>query len=408
VPITCGVDWAEDHHDVVVMDENGKVLQGRRINADVSGFTELLELIAIHGGSSGETPVALETDKNLLVLALRSAGFTVYPINPRAVARYRERHFQAGKKSDHVDATVLADILRTDRHRHRPLPEVTDQALAIKALARQHQEAIWALNQTTSRLRSLLLEYFPQALQAFPNLNHKAALAVLGAVPDPQQASSLTRRRVVALLHRCGRRNDPPLVDKILADLKGPALRQPAAVEQAMGVAAKTLIDILVQMHAAVAGLNAALEEAFSEHELAPVLTSVPGLGTVLSARILGEIGDDMARFETTANLKSFAGTAPVTRASGRSSYVKARKVRNKRLGDACHWWAYASLTRSPAARAYYDHRRRLGDTHNAALRNLANKLLGRLWWCMQNQQLWDDNAAWSTWNETERGTAAA
>lgn len=212
----------------------------------------------------------------------------------------------------------------------------------------------------------------------------------------------------MALLHRCGRRNDPPLVDKILADLKGPALRQPAAVEQAMGVAAKTLIDILVQMHAAVAGLNAALEEAFSEHELAPVLTSVPGLGTVLSARILGEIGDDMARFETTANLKSFAGTAPVTRASGRSSYVKARKVRNKRLGDACHWWAYASLTRSPAARAYYDHRRRLGDTHNAALRNLANKLLGRLWWCMQNQQLWDDNAAWSTWNETERGTAAA
>ncbi len=175
-----------------------------------------------------------------------------------------------------------------------------------------------------------------------------------------------------------------------------------------MGVAAKTLIDILVQMHAAVAGLNAALEEAFGEHELAPVLTSVPGLGTVLSARILGEIGDDVARFETTANLKSFAGTAPVTRASGRSSYVKARKVRNKRLGDACHWWAYASLTRSPAARAYYDHRRRLGDTHNAALRNLANKLLGRLWWCMQNQQLWDDNAAWSTWNETERGTAAA
>ena len=408
MPTTCGIDWAEDHHDVVVMDENGKVLQGRRINAGVSGFTELLELIAAHGGSADVTPVAMETDKNLLVLALRAAGFTVYPINPRAVARYRERHFQAGKKSDHVDATVLADILRTDRHKHRSLPQLSDQALAIKALARQHQEAIWALNQTTSRLRSLLLEYFPQALQAFPNLNHKAALAVLGAVPDPQQAAALTRRRVVALLHRCGRRNDPPLVDKILTELKAPALRQPPAVEQAMGVAAKTLIDILLQMHAAVAGINTALEEAFAKHELAPVLTSVPGLGTVLSARILGEVGDDMARFQTTANLKSFAGTAPVTRASGKSSYVKARKVRNKRLGDACHWWAYASLTRSPAARTYYDQRRSLGDSHNAALRNLANKLLGRLWWCMQNQQTWDDDAAWSARSQLEPKATAA
>ena len=157
--ITCGVDWAEDHHDVVVMDDLGKVLEGRRIDAGVGGYADLLALIADHGGSAADTPVALETDKNLLVLALRAAGFTVYPTNPRAVARYRERHYQAGKKSDHGDASVLADILRTDRHQHRTLPATSDHALAIKALARQHQEAIWALHQTTSRLRWSLTRF---------------------------------------------------------------------------------------------------------------------------------------------------------------------------------------------------------------------------------------------------------
>ncbi len=395
--ITCGVDWAEDHHDVVVMDDLGKVLQGRRIDTGVDGYAELLGLIADHGGSATETPVALETDKNLLVLALRAAGFTVYPINPRAVARYRERHYQAGKKSDHGDASVLADILRTDRHQHRPLPCVSDHALTIKALARQHQEAIWALHQTTSRLRSMLLEFYPQALKAFPNLNHKAALTILGAAPTPTAAQRLTSRRVVALLHRCGRRNDPGLAERIVAHLKAPALRQPPRVEAAMGLAAKSLIDILTQMHAAVADLSDAVTEEFSHHELAPVLTSAPGLGPILAARILGEVGDDLARFESPANLRAFAGTAPVTRASGRSSYVKARKVRNKRLGDACHWWAFSTLTKSPGARAHYDRRRALGDTHNAALRNLSNKLLGRLWWCIHNQQPWDESVAWST-----------
>lgn len=393
--ITCGVDWAEDHHDIVVMGEQGELLAGRRIDAGVGGYSELLALIAEHGGSPQHTPVALETDKNLLVLALRASGFTVYPINPRAVARYRERHHQAGKKSDHGDAAVLADILRTDRHHHRRFPQVSDEALAIKALARQHQEAIWAAHQTTSHLRSMLLEFYPQALKAFPNLNHKAALTILAAAPTPAAAQRLTSRGVVALLHRCGRRNDAELVQRILTELKAPALRQPPPVEAALGLATRSVIDVLTRMHAAVATLNDALTEQFDQHELAPVLRSAPGLGTVLAGRILGEAGDDPARFETAANLRAFAGTAPVTRASGRSSYVKARKVRNKRLGDACHWWAFSTLTKSRGARAHYDHRRALGDTHNAALRHLANKLLGRLWWCLQTEQPWDEAAAW-------------
>ncbi|MCV7153932.1 IS110 family transposase [Mycolicibacterium pyrenivorans] len=405
--ITCGVDWAEAHHDVALVDEGGVVIARARIDTGATGFSNLLALIGEHGGSIQDTPVALETDKNLLVVALSEAGFTVYPINPRAVARYRERHGQAGGKSDPGDAAVLAHILRTDQHMHRALPVVSEQGRAVKVLARQHQEAIWALHQAISRLRSALLEFYPQALQAFPNLKHRAALTVLAAAPTPAAASKLTRARVVALLKKSGRGNHPALVEQILADLRAPALRQPARVEDAYGHAVAGLIGTVVALQQAVDNLETEMGREFDTHPQAPILRSVPGLGPILAARVLGEIGDDPERFTEPGNLRAYAGTAPVTIASGRSHYVKARKVRNKRLGDACHWWAFAMLTKSAGARAHYDRRRAAGDHHNAALRNLANKLLGRLWWCLANNQSWDDQGAWPHHITTPETTAA-
>lgn len=398
--ITCGIDWAEQHHDVAVVDADGSVLARARIDTGATGFTRLMTLLAEHVDDADQlatVPIAIETDKNLLVVALQAAGMTVFAVNPRAVARYRERHGQSGKKSDPGDAFVLADLLRTDRHQHRPLPAVSDHASAIKTLARQHQDAIWALNQTVSRLRSLLLEFYPQALRAFPNLKHKAALAVLGAAPTPEAGLRLTARRLTTVLHRCRRRNDPSLAERVLSDLRTPALRQPTAVEAGYGVTAQTLIAIVVAMQTAVTELEQALAVEFDRHPLATILRSAPGLGPVLAARVLAEIGDDPARFTTAAGLRAFAGTAPVTRASGRSRYVKARKVRNKRLGDACHWWAFVTITKSAGARAHYDRRRAAGDHHNAALRNLANKLIGRLWWCLQHHETWNENTAWTT-----------
>jgi len=394
--ITCGIDWAEAHHDVAIMDSDGKILGRAKIDTGVVGFSQLLSLLAEHADDPTAVPVAIETDKNLIVVALQAAGMTVFAINPRAVARYRERHGQAGKESDPGDAALLADVLRTDRHQHRPLPVITDSGRAVKSLARQHQEAIWSLHQTTSRLRSVLLEFYPQALQAFPNLKHKAALTILAAASTPEIGAKMTARTVVVLLHRCGRRNDPSLVEQIVTDLKTPALRQPAAVEGALGTTVIGLIAIIVAMQSAVEQLETALGLEFDQHPLAPILQSAPGLGPVLAARVLAEVGDDDTRFTTANGLRAFAGTAPVTRASGRSRTVKARRVRNKRLTDACHWWAFAALTKSPGARAHYDRRRAAGDHHNAALRNLANKLIGRMWWCLHNKQAWEEASAWN------------
>lgn len=405
--ISCGIDWAEAHHDVALVDEAGRTVGRARVSADAAGFADLLALIAEHGGGAETTPVAIETEKNLFVVALAAAGFAVYPINPRAVARYRERHAQAGGKSDPGDAAVLAHVLRTDQHLHRQLPRISDQALAVKALARQHQEAIWAWHQTLSRLRSVLLEFYPQAVKAFPNLKHHAATAMLAVAPSPGAAARLTRRKVVAVLHQCGRRNDPALADQILTDLKAAALRQPEPVETALGLSVVGLVSIVVAMRETVDQLEKALAAEFDQHALAPVLRSAPGLGPVLAGRVLAEVGDDPTRFASADGLRAFAGTAPITRASGRSHYVKARKVRNKRLGDACHWWAFATLTRSAGARAHYDRRRAAGDHHNAALRNLANKLLGRLWWCMLNDEPWDEQAAWPALLPAQQSVAA-
>jgi transposase len=159
-------------------------------------------------------------------------------------------------------------------------------------------------------------------------------------------------------------------------------------------------------MQTAISDLETAMNTEFAHHH-ANILRTTPGLGPILAARVLAEIGEEPARFATPDALRSFAGTAPITRASGRSKTVTARRIRNRRLADACHWWAFASITKSPGARAPYDHRRAIGDSHNAALRNLANKLLGRIWWCLTNNQPWDDNAAWPALPRPAEPTAA-
>jgi transposase len=394
--VTCGIDWAEAHHDVAIVEESGKRVAKLRIDTGAKGFGELLALLAEYAVNPVEVPVAIETDKGLLVATLQAAGFVVYAINPRAVARYRERYGQAGGKSDPGDAVVLADILRTDQDRHRSLPELTDQALAVKALARQHQEAIWARQAAVNRLRSLLVEFYPNALAAFPNLTHKAALEVLAVAPTPAAGARLTPRRVITLLRRSGRGDRPGLADRIVTTLRQPALRQPEPVENALGHAVAVIVATISTMQAGIARLEAAMTSAYNDHRDAAIFSPAPGLGPVLAARILGEIGDDRQRFPAAQNLRSFAGTAPITKASGKTKVVRTRHIRNRRLADACHWWAFAAITKSPGARAHYDRRRAAGDTHNAALRHLANKLLGRLWWCWQNNQPWDDEAAWA------------
>ncbi len=259
--IICGIDWAETHDDIALADDTGHIVARARIGTGADGFNTPLRLIAENGGSSKDTPIAIETEKNRFVVALAEAGFTVYPINPRAVARYRERHGQADGKSDPDDAAVLANILRTDQNTHRLLPAISEHGRAVKALARQHQEPSGpCIKPSVGSGRYCLSS--SQSLQAFPNLKHRAALTVLTAAHTPPSTGrELTRRRLESLLGRCDRRNDPRLVEQILTELKAPTLRQPPQVEAALGQAVLGPLCIIASMHQAVDGLEEELAE---------------------------------------------------------------------------------------------------------------------------------------------------
>jgi transposase len=338
--------------------------------------------------------IALETDRGLLVAALRATGHRVFAINPKAVDRYRDRYGTSGAKSDPGDALVLANVLRTDRHAHRPLPADSDDVEAIGVLARAHHDAVRRRVAEANRLRNLLREFF--ALAAFPDLTTRTALALLAAAPTPAAAARLSRARLAALLKAAGRGTLPGEVERLRGIFHATQLRQPPAVETAMGHATAALVATLTACDQAVRDLEKTLERAVAEHPDAPILDTLPAFGTVLAGRMLAEFGDDAARFPDAAARRAYAGTSPVTRASGKSRAVVMRRGGNRRLVDTCRTWAFTTLVRSPGARAHYDRRRAAGDRHEAALRNLANKLIGQLDHCLRHRVPWDEATAWS------------
>lgn len=397
-----GIDWAEQHHDVALVDDAGKLVKKRRISDDMDGFVGLLEMLAEAGDTPDDPiPVAIETSRGLLVAALRATGRKIYPINPMAVARYRERHSMTGKKSDHLDAMTLANILRTDADAHRPLPNDSELAQAVRVLARAAQDAIWRRTKATQELRALLREYYPTFLSAFAGTGHTnlatpEARAVLALAPTPEQGAKLTKTRIVAALRRAGRqRRIDQAADHIERALRRPQLRQLHLVEEAMGRQAKALLATLDIECANADQLGAAAIEAFQKHPSYQIITSFPGLADITGARVLAEIGDDRGRFTNPRGLKAFAGAAPITRASGRSISIRRRQVKNNRLAAVGFVWAFAAIPRPGPAKDLYDRRRAHGDRHAAALRNVFNRSLGQLWYCLHTNQLHDEAKAY-------------
>lgn len=397
----CGIDWAEDHHDVAVVDDDGLLVAKRRIDDSAEGLGELLGLLAEAGDTpSDPIPVAIETSRGLLVAALRGSGRNVYAINPMAVARYRDRHSMARKKSDHVDAMTLANILRTDAHAHRTLPADSDLARAITVFARAAQDAIWRRTKATQELRALLREYYPGFLNAFAGTGHTNlamadARAILAIAPTPAQGARLTKARIVTALRRAGRqRRLEDTATRIQNALGAPQLRQPPLVEQAMGCQAIALLATLNTECVNAENLNESAAEAFRNHPDYAVITSFPGLGEATGARVLAEIGDDRGRFADARGLKSFAGAAPVTRASGRTISITHRHVKNNRLAAVGFVWAFAAIPRPGPIKDHYSRRRTHGDRHAAALRNVFNRLLGQLYHCLQTGQTYNASKA--------------
>lgn len=410
--VFCGIDWACDHHDVALLDADGKLLAKARIGDDITGFNQLVSMLAQHGDTPDEPiPVAIETSRGLLVATLRATGRPVYTVNPMAAARYRERGAVSRKKSDHLDAMTLAGILRTDRDKHRALPADTELAKAIAILARAQQDAVWDRTQSGNKLRSHLREYFPGFLAAFPTAEQYSspvARTILAAAPTPAAGAKLTLTQLRTLLARAGRvRGIDAEAQRIKQALRTEQLRQPPLVENAMGEKTKAMLGQYEAACRAADDLETAAIESFRQHPDAEIITSMPGLGMLTGARVLGEIGDDPDRFADARGLKAYAGAAPVTRASGKSLSVTRRRVKNDRLAAAGYLWAFSAARWSSGADTLYRRCRDAGQYHAASLRRLFHKLLGCLHHCLQTRTRYDENAAFPHPIENELQLAA-
>lgn len=233
-------------------------------------------------------------------------------------------------------------------------------------------------------------------MEAFEDLDAADTLELLAKAPDPASAARLSITQISAALKRARRRDIPGKAATIQTALRSEQLGQPAVVTAAYAASVRALVAVLGTLNEQVKTLQGQVEACFGQHPDAEIITSQPGLGTVLGARVLAEFGDDPDRYTSAKARKNYAGTSPITRASGKKKVVAARFVHNDRLIDALITQAFATLRVSPGARAYYDQQRARGAEHNAALRQLANRLVGILHGCLKTRTRYDEATAWS------------
>jgi hypothetical protein len=292
---------------------------------------------------------------------------------------------------------MLADLVRTDRHNHRQVAGDTPEAAAIRIIARGHQNLIWTRNRQTNALRSALREYYPAALETFTDLADRDTLAVLAKAPTPLEGARLTLGQIQAALKRAGRqRNLERRATEIQTRLRVGQLAAPDAVAAAFAATTRAAVGIITELNRQIVQLEATMTTNLEQHPDADIYHSLPGFGVVLGARALGEFGDAPNRYANGKSRRNYAGTSPLTIASGKKKAILARHVRNRRLYDALDQAAFCSLTKSPGCRAFYDQHRTAGDLHHQALRALANRLVGILHGCLDHRSLYNEHTAWA------------
>ena len=383
-----GLDWASVEHAVCVIDEPGQVKLRTTVVHSAAGLDALRSQLA-HFGAPGEMPVAIERPSGLLVDTLVEAGFPIVPIHPNALKAARPRYSAAQGKSDPGDAYMLADLLRTDGHRFRPLQPLSDQTRALRALVRTRDDLVAERLALANQLRALLEGFWPGAAAIFADVDSPIALAFLTRYPTPQSAERLGEKRLAAFLARhayCGRRLPAELLRRLRTAAPG---RVGELEAEARGELVLALVAVLEPLVTQLQRLGAALDHALGQHPDGDLVASLPRAGRINAAQILAELGDERARFPHPDQLAAEAGVAPITRASGKHRGVAFRWACNKRLRRAVTCFADNSRHSSPWAAHVYDTARARGCRHPHAVRILARAWLRVLWRCWQNRTLY-------------------
>jgi transposase len=357
-------------------------LKELRVTHDVAGLNDLARELDRHGG---RLPIAVERSEGLLVEQLQAWGHIVFPVSPRIAARARERYKVASVKDDRFDAFVLADSLRYDHQRWRPLAVPSPILAEIRALTRDRDRLLETQQAVESQLRMILEAYHPAPVRLFSSVDRQITLSFVLDYPTPAIASRVKTARMAGFLdrhHYTGRVPAQVLAERMRANL----LSASAGTIAGKSFSAQSFTRLLQLLNTQLAEFEDAISAAVAEHPDAHIFASFPGVGPITTAVLLAEIGEDRARFPTDAVLLAEAGLAPVTRASGRTRSVRFRYAANSRLRETTMWWAYNSLKASPwAAAAFRQARDQRGQHFHRALRGLAARWTRVLWRCWQD-----------------------
>lgn len=376
-----GLDWGGVEHAACVIDEQGQVLLRIVVDHTAEGLRNLCRALR-KLSPPAELPVAIERPSGLVVDVLVEAGHPVVPIHPNALKACRSRYRAVCAKSDPGDAYILADVLRTDGHRLRPLSPASDQLRALRALVRSRSDLVAERVALANQLRALLDSFWPGAAAIFSDVDSPIALAFIRRYPTPRSARRLGEAQLAAFLAKssyCGRRSPRQLLDRLRAAPEG---RAGDLEQQAKGQLVRALVAVLLALVEQLRDLTSAIEQAVAAIPRGQVLMSFPRAGRINAAQILSELGDDPSRFPSADQLAAEAGAVPVTYASGKSRGVAFRFACNKRLRQAITCFADNSRHQSPWAAVVYARARARGCNHPHAIRILARAWIRVLWRC--------------------------
>jgi transposase len=383
------LDWGNAAHAICVLDDTGRVVTRIDVHHDATGLADMLTKLQ-RVATPKDIPIAIERPSGLIVDALVHAGHPVVPIHPNAVKACRPRYRAAGGKSDPGDAYMLADILRTDGHRFRPLVPTSDEIRALRALVRGRNDMVGHRVALTNQLRNLLDSFWPGAAAIFASLDSPIALAFLVRYPTPDSASRLGEKRLASFMAQhayCGRRTPPELLARLRAAPEGHA---EDAETDAKGELVRALVVVLERLLAEIAKLSSRIEHVVANMPDGRIIMSFPRAGRINAAQILVEIGNVRERFPTEDQMAAEAGVCPVTHASGRSRGVGFRWACNKNLRAAITCFADNSRHASAWAADIYRRARSRGCKHPHAVRILARAWVRILWRVWQSRTAYD------------------
>jgi transposase len=382
-----GLDWAKDHHDVVVVDRLGQIVLQLRISEDAVGWQHLREKLQ----EFSKVAVAIETSHGAVVERLLQLQLPVYPVNPKAAKQYRNRKAPSGTKTDFLDGWSLADALRVDGHGWRRLMPEDPLLQELRLLCRDEIHLIEQRTALVNQLQQALAEYYPAALKAFDDWTMPATWAFVEQFPTPETLLQAGRRRWEKFLH-VHKLYRPQTYQKRLEQFAAATqFSGPQAVVNAKSRLAVTLAKQLRVLERQLEEYRARITELFGQHPDRDLFGSLPGVGGKLAPRLLSECGDDRGRFEDAQSLQCYAGTAPVSYQSGQLHKVHFRRACNKYLRSAVHLWANLSRSKCAWAGAYYRQKRQEGKSHACALRCLGQRWLKILWKMWQSRSRYDE-----------------